>query len=659
MPIPHRARGPLRALLLTVAPLLLLLSAPAAADTADPADTTAAETPAADVAVAPRATYAEHFAGLLADRPEGAAVVVDGAIGGTVPPEEIERGIHEAFAPLGVPYHVVVTPYLGAGSDAGTDEILPAVHDRLGADGFYAVLPATGGFTELRVYGSDLSVDGARDAAYDAELYGVPAHEVARVLAAGLVGGQTPPGYEETDDDGFLAEFRADIDPTRYNGPENLGFLVGSVGGALLTCAGWITWRHVRRGRIVVPVVAVLASLSATGVLVTATYSHTVNAPVGGHEIADTEELVRLEPPYVVSTGRVEHIAAALADGPLYVDPIMPLGREGLEDVPDLFADVSVPVFAAAVPLSHQDEAGGDPEVLAAALASVAREDGVYLVVGPSYDTPQVGAAARGLEIDAYELWRSTAFVEEPTAASALEAVAADLAELEFTPGDGYRPLFADDEVNLPGPRAERYWAGGFFGGLLLVGPFVAAAVVAAFYLVVLLLKLSRGRATSGVLGDRALRRLAAREADRVRALVEREPDRIPAEFMPQAEAALMVMGRDPHGLDLLGVAVLSRRVAAAVQDPGADTTPCAVDPLHPFAAEQARSRALGGRVPLCEECARLDDPVRARNVLRLRTGGTTHSYRVKPTDPWIRHWFGAHRPQRMVDLLFEENRVH
>ncbi|WP_306367922.1 hypothetical protein [Nocardiopsis sp. CC223A] len=653
MPIPHRAGGPLRALLLTVAPALLLLSAPApgAADTAD-----AADAPAVD----PQPTYAEYFAGLLAAEPEGTAVVVDGAIGGAVPPEEMERGLHEAFEPLGVPYHVVVTPYLGVGSDAGMGEIMPAVHDRLGADGVYAVLPATGGLTELRVYGADLSVDGAWDAVHDAELHDVPAHEAARVLVAGLTGAEPPAEFAERDDgDGFLAGFRADIDPTRYNGPENLGFLVGTVGGALLVGAGWIAWRRARRGRLLVPAVVVLAALSATGALVTATYTHTVNAPVGGHEVADPEELVRLEPPYVVSTGRVEHIAAALAEDPLYVDPIMPLTREGLEDVPALLTGAPVPVFAAAVPLHHEDEAGGDPEVLAAALASVAEEDGVYLVVGPGVDTPHVGAAARGLEVDSYALWFPMTFNEEPTPAAALETAVADLSELEFPPGDGYRPLFADDEANLPGPRAERYWSGGFFGGLFLAGPLAAAAVVAAYHLAVFLLALSRNRVPGVALNDRALRRLAVREADRVRALVEKEPDRIPGEFMPQAEAALMVMDRDPRGLDLLGAAVLSRRVLAAVQDPDTDTVPCTVDPLHPFAAEQVKSRRLGGRVPLCAECARLDDSARAGRVLRLRTGGTAHSYRAKPEDPWIRHSFGAHLPRRLVDQLFEENRVH
>ena len=653
MPIPRRARGPLRALFPAVAPVLLLLAAPApgAADTGAPV-------------TAGQPTYAEHFAGLLDAEPEGAAVVVDGAIGGSVPPDEVERGIHEAFGPLGAPYYVVVTPFLGAGTEAGMDEILPAVHDRLGADGVYAVLPAEGGFTELRVYGTDLSVDGARDAAYDADLYGVPAHEVAGVLAAGLAGAErprTPATGGERTDRGFFAEFRSDIDPTRFNGPENLGFLVGAVGGTLLSATGWITWRCLRRGRRLVSVVTALAAVSATGALITTTYTYTVDAPTGGSEVPLPEELVRTEPPYVLSTGRAEQIAAALEENPLYVDPIAPLTREGLEEIPGLLAEAPVPVFAAVVPLEYEDESEGDPEVLAAALASVARQDGVYIVVGPGPlpDSPDVGAAAHGLETDSYRLWSTATFTEEPTPAAALETVVAELADLEFVPGDGYRPMFADDVVELPGPRAERYWTGGFFAGLLLVGPFVAAGLIAVWYLAVHLIALSRGRVPGAAMTDRVLRRSAVRETGRLRALVRREPDRIPEGFMPQAEAALMVMDRDPRGLDLLGAAVLARRVLAAVRDPAADTTPCTVNPLHPFAAERAETASPGGRVPLCAECARLDDATRSGRLLRLRTGGTSHSYRWKPEDPWIRHSFGAHRPRHLVDLLLEENRVH
>lgn len=650
MPFPHRARGRLRALLLTVAPALLLLSAPAAADTPDD------DAPA----VAPQPTYAEHFAGLLAQEPEGAAVVVDGAIGGPATPEEVERGIHEAFAPLGVPYHIVVTPF-GSGTDGGMGAILPAVRDRLGADGVYAVLPPSGGFAELAVYGADLSPDDGRNAVYDAEVYGAPAHEVARVLAAGLAGSEVPEGFEEEDEGGFLAEFRADTDPTRYNGPENLGFLVGIVAGALLSGAGWITWRSLRRGRIVVPVAAVLAALSATGVLVATTYTYTVDAPVGGHEIADPEKLVRLEPPYVVSTGRVERIAAALAEDPLYVDPIMPLTREGLEEVPAALAAAPVPVFAAAVPLGHEDEAGGDPEVLAAALASVAEEDGVYLVVGPRHDGVAVGAAAHGLEADAYALWSPMAFNEERTPAAALESAVEALAGVEFTAGDGYRPGFADREVSLPGPRGERYWAGGFFGGLLLVGPLLTVAVLGLFYLAVHLPELRRWRPGPPVLGDRGLKRRAAREIARVRALVEQDPDRIPSAFMVQAEAVLMLADRSLHGLDLLGVTVLARRVLAAAQDPDAGTDPCAVNPLHPFAVIRARSRSVAGRtpVPLCEGCARLKDGERGDRVLWLKVGGRSRVYQADAHSPWHRHSFGVKEPRRMVDLLLKENRVH
>ncbi|MDE3723860.1 hypothetical protein PWG71_20915 [Nocardiopsis sp. N85] len=655
MPIPHRARGPLRALLLTVAPALLLLSAPAAADTADP-------THSGPATVGPQATYAEHYAGLLAEHPEGAAVVVDGAVGGLTPPEEMTDALHGTFASLGVPYHVVVTPFLGAGSDAGMDEILPAVHDRLGADGLYVILPPEGGVTELRAYGIDLSVDAGRDAVYAADVYGSPAHEVARVMVEGMADPSSVEAArdEEEPREGALSAFLDDIDPTRHNGPENLGFLVGAAGGAILCVGGWVAWRQGRRGRLVGSIVAVLVPLSLTGAAVASTYQWMMSAPVGGHEVADAEDLVRLEAPYVVSTGRVEAIAAHLAEEPLYVDPIMPLPREGLERVPGLLADAPVPVYAAVVTMNHHDEAEGHAEVLAAALASVAEEDGVYIVVGSGIIAPDVGAAAHGLEIDPYTLWSPMAFNEGATPAAALEQAVADVAEMEFTPGDGYEPLFADDEPHLPGPRGERYWSGGLVPALLIVGPFLAACAIGLTYLAVFLARVRAAGADLTIRSPRALRRVALRETGLLRGLLEREPDRIPTPFMAQAEAALMLMDRDPEGLDLLGVAVLARRVLAVADDPDAETEPCSVDPLHPFAVERARSRiGGGGRTPLCGACAELHDSEREKRMLRLRTRSTAHSYRRDPDTPWIRHRFGAHRPDQMVELLLKETRVH
>ncbi|HJE60249.1 MAG TPA: hypothetical protein K8V84_17340 [Nocardiopsis listeri] len=648
---PRALRSPLRVpripALLAVALFVLFASSPAAVAEPGPDSAEAYEDPP---------TAAEHYTELLSEQPEGAAVVVDDAVGGVTPHEELAEELHAAFEPLGVPYHVVVSPFVGAGTPGGMDEIMPAVRDRLGADGVYVLLPPKGLHTELQVYGVELSVDGARDAVRDAELYTAPVGEVAPVLAAGLAGEEPPVVDRDRRPEGFLGE----IDPNGFNGPANLGLLVGTTGTALVIIGGWVAWRWARRGRRVLPVVALVVAPVAAGSTVAGGYAYTMSAPVGGSEVADPEDLVRLEAPYVADPGRAERLAAALTEDPLYVDPLSSLSREGLVEAREALDETSVPVYVAVVPLATDDEAGGDAEVLAAALASVARRDGVYLVVGPGIDDPDVGAAPSGLEIDSFALWSPMSRNEEPTPAATVERAVADLAELEFAPGDGFTPLFADDEPNLPEPRGERFWGGeGFLPGSLFLGPMLAALAIGPTYLVFFLWGHYRNGGLVTVMGSARLRRLADKEAGRVRRLLDRGPEGVPARYMPQAEAVLMLVDRDLEALDLLGVVVLARRVVAAAEEPEAATEPCAVNPLHPFSGKRHHTRVTGGKSYLCENCGRLKENERDAKLLKLRTASSAHSYRKASKNPWIRYSFGAKEPDRMITELLGVNRVH
>ncbi|WP_053619577.1 hypothetical protein [Nocardiopsis sp. NRRL B-16309] len=643
-----------------------LAASPVAADTAD---TAPADTPGSSIQ-AP-VTPAEYYAGLLAAQPEDAAVVVDPAIGGLAEPAEVTEAVHAAFGPLGVPYQVVVTPFAGIGGMAVSGEMVPALHDRLGTDGIYVLLPPEGRPLEVRAYGVDVPVD-AGTRAVDAGLdYDAPAADVARVLAEAMADPAVADALEAEAERAEAApeawaDFLEDIDPTRFNGPENLGFLAGTVAGILVTAGGWAVWLALRRGRGAVAATTAAGAVALAAAAVVVPYPYVLDAPVGGHEIPDPLELVRMEEPYVVSTGRVEHIAERLAGDPLYVDPLNPQPRDGLEEVAATLSDGSVPVYAAVVNLDSDDEAEGDPDILAAALASVAGREGIYLVAGPAFDASsvQVGAAAHGVEVDSFALWSPIYDIEEPTPALAVDAAVTALreeAEMEPAQDARFTPQFADDEPILPGPRSERYWSGGLWGGLLLVGPLVAAAVIGSYYLTVLLVRNLRSGAGRTVLGPRALRRIARRETRRLRTLLSARGDRVPEAYMPQAEAALILMDRGVEGLDLLGTAVLARRVTAAAENPGADDLgPCLVNPLHP-AATQRRGTRLdpSGSGALCAACAELTDDQRQTRVLRLRTRTTAHSYLKSPKDPWIQHRFGADRPRTLVDLLLKEDRVH
>ena len=646
--------------------VVVLAASPVAADTAgaDTSDSLSVEAPV---------TPAEYYAGLLAEQPEGAGVVVDPATGGLTEPDEITESVHAAFDALDTPYQVVVTPFAGVGSTVGSGGLLPALHDRLGTDGIYVLLPPEGRPTEVRAYGVDVPVDtGLRavDAAVD---YDSPAADVARVLSEAMA---DPAMVDALEAEAARAEatpqvwteFLENIDPTRFNGPENLGLLTGLTAGILLSCGGWIVGLTLRRGRVVVAAVTAVGAVALAVAAVVAPYPYVMNAPVGGHEIADPLELVRLEEPYVVSTGRVEHIAARLAEDPLYVDPLNPQSRDGLVETAATLTDGPVPVYAAVVNLDADDEAEGDPDVLAAALASVTGREGIYIVAAPEFDASrgQVGAAAHGVEVDAYTLWSSVYDIEEASPARAIDAAVTalrDEAEMEVAQGAAFTPLVAQNEPILPGPRSERYWSEGLWGGMLILGPLVAAALIGSYYLLVPLVRHLRFGAGRTVLGPCALRRVAVRETGRLRTLLSARGDRVPEAYMPQAEAALILMDRGVEGLDLLGAAVLAKRVAAAAENPGADDLgPCLVDPLHPVATRYGKTRVdrVGdGSGALCAACAELTDDERERRVLRLRPRTTAHSYLDDPNDPWIRHRFGADQPQKLVEQLLKENRVH
>ncbi|MDT0302454.1 hypothetical protein [Streptomonospora wellingtoniae] len=612
--------------------------------------------------IEPPVTAAEHYAELLSEEPEGAAVVVDGAVGGTLTPEEMTGDLHSVFGELGLPYYVVVTPFLGPGSEAGTATIASALHDRLGSDGVYAVLEPRGSALEVEAYGVEADTETALHLAItDPDLrYDDPAPDVAEVLVAAL---KDPDAAEEARAQRqWPWPFRADtfegLNPSRPDGPESIGFLSGAVGGAAVAFGVWWLWRPARRGRLL-PAAAIGVGTAVVAVgAVTAPTVWVAAAPVGGYERLDAEELARMEEPYVVSTERAARIARALEADPLYVDPLVRLPRDGLDSAAGGIGDAPVPVYAAVVPLDTDDEAGGDHEVLAAAIAALAQREGVYLVAGRGIgDTTNVGAAVHGFGTD-YSFGYAMRGIEADTPAGALRKAVAALDEVELTPGGSHVPQFADQEPSTPAPRMERYWVDGVLLGLSTYGLLVTPAAIALGWLALYALRAWRGGGR--VVGESALRRLARRETTRLRALLADRSGDLPEELLPQADAALLTMEARPRPLDLLGVVVLARRVAAEAEDPGAaPREPCATNPLHAWAVERDRNpRSRTGKDKVCAHCAALPPKSRAARVLRLRADGTAHAYDGKPNDPWIRHRFGADAPAAMVQALLKEHHV-
>jgi hypothetical protein len=620
-----------------------------------------------------RVTPAEHYAALLAEQPEGAAVVVDDALAGRYDLEELEADLHDSFGALDVPYHVVASPFPGTEPRWGGD-MLPALTDRVGADGLYVLLQPDS-VPLARAAGADLPVDAASDAVrYSPELdyYGAPLDEVADAFTAALA----DPDAQATADrlrqeysaeqDAYRSptaweEFLEDLDPTTSVGPSNLGFLVSTSTGALLTLSLLHVWWTRRRGGSTVAAVAVASvfglALPAAGVAGALYYLDSV--PLGANERPDPLERVRSQPPYVPSTVRVERVVDGLGDGSLYADPLSPLSREGLADVAERAERSSVPVYAVLLPMADTDESEGDPGRFAHAMHHVLGEDGVYAVITQeSYEeTPETTVLAFGTDLDTYYLGRA---VDEGAATTPARALDLLLRAVEEVPRDpeAADPLPPDTSTEPLEPREARFWED-FWAGALVLGPIVGALLLGTVLGTVALVRASRAWRRVQP-SPRALRRTAERERARLAALVSSErAGRLPVSMMPPVEAALMVMDADPDDLDLVGVTVVSRRAHAALADPGsAETSPCMVNPLHgpAEAFKRAGPRDRRGLFPVCRACADLTDQQRTAALLRLRDGaGSRRDHLSMNERAWVQYRFGAKNPARMAERLLEE----
>jgi hypothetical protein len=621
-----------------------------------------------------RVTPAEHYAALLAREPRGAAVVVDDVLSGRYDVGELEADLHDSFGELGVPYHVVASPFPDTARHWG-GELLPALVDRVGADGLYVHLRpggtphavAVGGAEDLQV---DLAVGAVR---YSPDLdYDAPLDQVAEAFTGALAEPDLAGRVERLRQDyeaesasepSAWEEFLEDLDPTTYAGPSNLGFLAGSASGglaAVVVVTAVLVQRGRRRGTnpAALVTVAALAGLALFAAPAAAALTYMNSVPPGGSEVVDPFDRARAEPPHVSSTVRVERVLRQMGDEPLYVDPLSPLPREGLARAAERAGGAPVPVRAVVIPMTGEDESGGDPHLFAHAMRHVLGEDAVYAVLTADYDgTVRTAVAPFGLGLSSHDLSQGLDGEGRDTPAAALDIL---LDNVEDAPRDGRAadPEPSEPYDHTPEPRAQRFWSD-FLPGALIVGPIaallLAGAVVGPWFLV-----RSSREARARRPSRRALRRAAERERARLASLLSSDrSEGLPRSMMPPVEAALMVMGADPDDLDLVGVVVVSRRAHAAVEDPGsADTSPCMINPLHGPATASKRSGLAGrqGLLPVCRPCADLADDRRAASVLRVRDGGgAAREHLSMEGRAWVRHRYGAKSPARMAQRLLEE----
>ncbi len=652
-----------RALVLCAASLLAVLTTTPAA-LAEPAPETVE-------AHEDSRTPAEYYADELAERPEGAAVVVDDSLAGLGDVAELERELHALFSTLDVPYHVIASPFPGQGSDWGTGPVLPAVMDRLDRDGVYVHLRPETYTQDVRVRGYDLPAEESlRSLSDDPRLeYDSGPDEVAAVLVERLRGEATAPvdSHEGRTEPGALAvfweEFLDDVDPTRSVGAENLGTLSGLSSGFLLgTGVVWVWWRSVRgrRRRHEVTVVSVL-TLALAGAAVAGPYAYMMSVPKGGVETAWETPDVQSVPPYVANTERVERLVSETGSAPLYVAPLVTMDRTGLTATAERLKDAEIPVRALVMSMSPSDESEGDPEVLAYSLAALTEGPSVYVVATTDFEgRVELAAGSSGLGIDAYALSSAVRDVVADTPAEAVEAALPALTALPTDPGQpDTEPLFAHSYDEDPGPRSERFLGDGFLPCLLVVGPLLSGLVFGALLLLVATVRAVRGGTVGGRtrMGARALRRLALSETHAmVRELEAAGNGEVPASAMRDADAALVVLRRPTDALDLLGVTVLARRARAGISgDPGAGRRPvCSANPLHGRADRVGRVKVVSGRRPLCDTCLGLQNDARTARVLELRIGGAWVPH-LSLDRVWVHTNYGSTQ-RGLVDGILEES---
>lgn len=672
-PPPRFADLPLRALALCAAALFAVLAGASAA--------WAESSPESVELYESAPTPAEYFAEELAERPEGAAVVVDDVLAGDYDVAELEEELHGLFSSLDMPYHVIASPFPGSQSGWDTDSVLASVTDRFGQDGLYVHLrPGSAYSQEVRVRGYDLPVRDILRGLYDDPRlsYDSRIDVAAEVLVERLSGADpvaapdtgdaetTGDTEDEDDESGALAAFWEafldDVDPTDSVGAENLGTLSGLVAGFLLASGGfWIWWRvhEGRTGAFEVPG-ALVITLLLGGLSVAGPYAYLMSVPEGGVETRVGADETRSEPPYVTRTDRVERLLTELGSAPLHVEPLLPMDREGLAATAEQLTDAELPVRALVVPMHQSDESAEDPEVLAHALAALTDGETLYLVAAPGFDgRVEVAAASTGLGIDPYDLNRLTRGIEEATPALALEAALPGLAEVPTAPGQpDIAPPFADSYVYDPGPRSERFFGDGFFPCLLVVGPLFSGMLFGAVFLVVFSVRQVRrqGGGPRTRMSARALRKLAIAETRAMVRELERAPEgQVPAAAMRDADAALVVLRRPVDALDLLGATVLAGRARAGIAgDVQRSRRPvCSVDPLHGQARRQGQVLVVPGRRPLCEACAALPDGDRSRRVLELRVDGAWVPH-LKLDRAWVRTNYGSTN-RVLIDGILEE----
>ncbi|MEU6681091.1 hypothetical protein [Streptomyces sp. NPDC046925] len=610
-------------------------------------------------------------------------------------PRDIPRSAAPDFAKLakrtGVPTYVLVLPEQDRG-----DELLGAVHDRLGRDGLY-VLVDDMGVSDAAAYG----VRAPADDAFTVSLYELPYdagpllsfERFTDVIALGgkKAAERAEAAREKNEASGGEGVDKMHIDPVDR---DNQSFVTGIAltGVPLLILflspylRRWIRRQRAARGpgakeqpsgprrhltpfRIEVGVAVLAAGAVALGAF-----------------LAFHEDSARTSPPPTASdlSSRVERVAAGLkqegqARGAVYSDPESPRPldsaqrRELLHRIEKFDRG---PVRILLVPQLTEDESGGEPEIFVEAVRQKMGgegDHGVYVVadpIGGSIDvvTYDVHIKANDIAFGIPDSIRYgddddrsadhqlgerlddlMTFLEKAPRSERAETSSLGMDDApEPVEDEALRPLFSGD-----------FWPGLMIGALaagLLFG--IVAALLGLLRLAVPGLRRTPATTVSpdGTLGFSAP---PDPSAGFLRRTARDELDALAREFDPEAalrsavrtrvydclDAATLLVDRDPDGhvdddatpSDLAAAIVLARAGRSALT--GNDKPCCALNPLHGPSTGWRDGRYSPDdqrlrTIPVCAECRLLVEvQPRLAYTLRLTLPGSGRSERVPYED--------------------------
>ncbi|PPS67653.1 hypothetical protein BV882_36520 [Streptomyces sp. 46] len=586
-------------------------------------------TEAADAASAVDVADAPTQAAYLADRLRENPVYVTDQL-----PREVPRSTAPDFVRLakktGVPTYVLVLPMWGS---TDGEQLLGAVHDRLGRDGLYVLIEGTD-VAQATAFG----VQAPAEAAVTVALYELPAdagplrsfERFADVVAQG--GAKATARAEAARE-----KYRDDDGPAEmYIGPsdrQNQSFLTGvlltGVPLSILLLSGFARRRRPKKPvlRWIVPGAALL---SAAAIALT--------APV----VFDQTRSSAAEPPSPADlSARVERVAAGLKQDPVYADPESPrvLDARQLDRLHERIRDFRRSegggrVYVSLVPQTPESEAAGDPWLFTAAVHAKVGADGVYIVADP--DDGTIDAYNYGLRLDSSRLSfdlpervtlgdSSTDRADDHRLGERLDtlmtfldkAPRTDRPRSESTPPPAPN---AEAEHSLPPLFSTDFRPGLFVGAVLAL--LLSGSVAGATWTVRRLLRRSSpvpeppGRLpfTSPTEPSASyLRRTAYTELGALREEFTGPEER--GRAWDHLDAAMLLVDGDPGrarqaGTDpatLVAVIVLARAGRAALTGEAADLC-CGVNPLHGPAAHRhhVRVSAEGNArrlLPVCEPC--------------------------------------------------------